>query len=409
MTSTLSQSPAEPADYDKLVDMFNQALIHTLRKHSVADSFLDFWVPDSDPVIGILSMIDSARFAGLPSLVVRVSKKTLPAGRLAEFELAAAKIGKTTIEAGAEGYLIRVSELSKDVRADGSARAGRVAKREYWRPESAAIEAIPVGVSGTWSSNELPEFADVHPHFREPLSRTFSSLAFEVAVPPPPAGDAIRVVGEDGPVRLILDVDSKTQTVLAATHSGGATPAERSVLDLFCRAAKGLPIQEVADHLGLKVLDGLVDEDRGPPVQGVLLPSNSGKPFALPGRVARRAYDAFRARTGTKLETNFYYPPPSAAWQALSADERSDKVGRIVRAFLQSRELFQDDIALHRIEKNRYGYFVRVVVGFSDRIATDQKPNLMRHLESRLRRDAEPELDLVAERVKDTSPLRRLS
>jgi hypothetical protein len=159
----------------------------------------------------------------------------------------------------------------------------------------------------------------------------------------------------------------------------------------------------------LKVLDNLVDEDRGPPVPGVLLPRNSGKPFELPGRVARRAYDAFRAATGAKLETNFYYPLPSAAWQALSAGERDDKVGRIVRAFLQSRELFQDDITVHRIEKNRYGYFVRVIIGFSDRISTEQKPHLMRQLESRLRRDAEPELDLVAERAKDTSPLRRLS
>jgi len=409
MTSAPIQSPTEPADYDKLVDMFNRALIHTLRKHSVADSFLDFWVPDSDPVIGILGMIDSARFAGLSALSIRVSKKTLPAGRLAEFEAAAAKTAKMTIESGSDSYLIRASELSKEARADEGGGAGRGTGRDYWRPDSSMVDAKPAGDSGTWSSGELPEFADVHPHFREPLSRAYSALALEADAPRLPAGDAIQVVGQDGPVRLVLDVDGKSQAVLMATHSGGATPAERSVLDLFCRAAKGLPIQEVADHLGLKILDGLVDEDRGPPVQGVLLPSNSGKPFALPGRVARRAYDAFRARTGTKLETNFYYPPPSAAWQALSAEERTDKVGRIVRAFLQSRGLFQDDIALHRIEKNRYGYFVRVIVGFSDRIATDQKPNLMRHLESRLRRDAEPELDLVAERVKDTSPLRRLS
>lgn len=79
MTSTSTQLPAEPADYDKLVDMFNQALIHTLRKHSVAGSFLDPWVPNSDPVVGILNMINSARFAGLKSLSIKVSNKTLPA------------------------------------------------------------------------------------------------------------------------------------------------------------------------------------------------------------------------------------------------------------------------------------------------------------------------------------------
>ena len=48
MTGISSHSSAEPADYDKLVDMFNRALIHTLRKHSVADNILDLWVHSGD-------------------------------------------------------------------------------------------------------------------------------------------------------------------------------------------------------------------------------------------------------------------------------------------------------------------------------------------------------------------------
>jgi hypothetical protein len=408
MTGAAPHPHAEAADYDKLVEMFNRALIHTLRKHSVADSYLDLWVPDSDPVVGILNMIDSARFAGLETLSIKVSKKLLPADRIAEVERAASKVGKVQIETGPDGFLIHAAALSKDAGSERQREIKTTAKRDYWRPNAAHAEAKPVSVESLWNSGELIEFADVHPHFRPPLKAAAAALKLEVEAPPPADG-AIQVTGQEGAVRLTFNVDRTSQIVRAAVHSGASSPAERAILDLFCRAASGLPIQEVADHLGLKILASLVDMDRGPPVPGVLLPSNSGKPFAVPGRLARRAYDAFRAATGTKIETNFYYPPPSAAWQALSAEERMGKVERIVRAFLQSEDMLQDDIAVHKVERNRYGFDVRVIVGFADRIATARKPQLMRQLEKLLRRDADPELELVAERAKDTSPLRRLS
>ena len=111
MTGISSHSSAEPADYDKLVDMFNRALIHTLRKHSVADNILDLWVPDSDPVIGILGMIDSARLAGIRDLSIRVSKDTLPAERIGELEQSAAKVCKIRIESEPHSFLLRTTEL----------------------------------------------------------------------------------------------------------------------------------------------------------------------------------------------------------------------------------------------------------------------------------------------------------
>lgn len=408
MTGDSARSLEEPVDYDKLVEMFHRALIHTLRKHSVAGSFLDFWVPDSDPVIGILGMVDSARLAGIRDLSIRVSGKTLPAGRVAELAQAGAGVGKFKIDAEAGGYLIRATDLRQETGSAARASTEAATKRASWRPDAARIETAGGEPSVSWNSSELGEFADVHPHFRQALKARYSAVAFETEAPPPADG-AVQVTGQEGAKRLTFNIDRESQIVRAAFHGGGSSPAERTILDLFCRSAHGLPIQEVADHLGLKILGDLVDIDRAPPVAGVLLPSNSGKPFGLPGRLARRAYDAFRAATGAKVETNFYYPPPAAAWQSLSAEERLAKVERIVRAFLQSEDLYQDDIAVQKVERNRYGYYVRVIVSFSERIATAQKPSLMRRLEKVLRRDAEPELDLVAERAKDTSPLRRLS
>lgn len=67
-------------DYEGLAETFNQALLHTLRKHSVADTYLDYWVPDADPVLGIAGMVDSARIAGHHSLSVRFKLATVAEG-----------------------------------------------------------------------------------------------------------------------------------------------------------------------------------------------------------------------------------------------------------------------------------------------------------------------------------------
>jgi hypothetical protein len=64
---------------------------------------------------------------------------------------------------------------------------------------------------------------------------------------------------------------------------------------------------------------------------------------------------------------------------------------------------------LLRLEKTKNGYEVRAVITFSERIKVEDKPFLLRRLEQRARRDVEPELELIAERAKDSSPLRRLS
>lgn len=401
-------SPTEPIDYEALVKAFNQALIHTLRKHNVARSFLDLWVPDADPVRGIASMVDSARIAGLSEIAIRFTVATVPAERLPELERSLAKNCRILIERSGEHTLLRATQMRQDDGSDTGPPKTQP-KPTYWHPGAAsATPAAPVPAR-IWDATDLPEFADVHPHFRRPLQAAAIKIAYESASDLADGDKLVVVAGQEGPVRLTLAVDPQTHLVRRARHSGAAQPATRAVLDLFCKAAENLPIQEAADHTALKVLDSLVDDDESPPVQGVLLPVNAGAPFVLAGRLARQAYSAYRARTGTKETTNFHYDAPCAEWLDLTPEQRLDKVGYVVRAFLQSENLYPDDMGALRIEKNKYGFPVRVIVGFSERIAVSEKPSLMRRLEHRLRRDAEATIDLVADRAKDTSPLRRLS
>ena len=92
-----SDSQNDIVDYDALADTFNQALLHTLRKHSVADTFLDYWVPDADPVLGIAGMADSARIAGRCEITIRFRCTTVPEDRRNELEKAVGRFSKTTL------------------------------------------------------------------------------------------------------------------------------------------------------------------------------------------------------------------------------------------------------------------------------------------------------------------------
>jgi hypothetical protein len=400
-------SPVEPVDYEKLVEMFNQALIHTLRKHSVADSFLDFWVPDADPLLGIVSMVDSARIVGLPAIDIRFRETTVPADRLPELERTLARICTPALKTQGGTVLLRATAM-KPTAAAVAPTDGRP-KPTYWQAgASADIAGTGTQVPVRWTGVELPELGDVHPHFRPQLKAALGRLSREGDGGPPDAG-LVQVTGREGSTTLTLAVDLKTHNVRSARHRGAGKPSERAILDLFCKAAENLPIQEVADHVGLKVLDSLVDADRPVPVGGVLLPINAGAAFMVPPRLARQAYNEYRARTGAEDGTNFYYAPPAVEWQGLSPDQRREKADFVLRGFLQSEGLYPDDMGILQIQNNKYGYAVRAIVGFSDRVAVADKPNLMRRLEQRLRRDLEPEIDLIADRAKDKSPLRRLS
>ncbi len=396
-------------DYEGLAATFNQALLHTLRKHSVADTFLDYWVPDADPVLGIAGMVDSARIAGHPALSVRFMLATVAEGRLAELERAVGRFSEVTIERQGDSVVLRATGMTASAEEAGARSQKRAkAKPSYWNAEKAlAGPAIGATPAARWTSGELPEFADAHPHFRAAMKAASAGLSHEGDAAPEDVS-LKRLQVQEGAARLTLDVDPATHTVRRAHHDGGRTPSERVALDLFCRMAETLPIQEVADHVGLKVVDSLVDEEKPPPVGGVLLPINAGQPFMLGPRLARKAYDAYRASMSIGTETNFHYPPPSSSWLALTAADRREKVVGGLRGFLQSAGLYPDDIELLRLEKNKYGYEVRGVIVFSERIAVGDKPVLMRRLERRLRRDLETEIELVADRAKDTSPLRRL-
>lgn len=407
MTLPSNSDTSEAIDYDALVVAFNQALLHTLRKHSIADSFLDYWVPDADPVLGILGMIDSARIARRNAVVIRFSRQTVPEARVPELERAAKLGARMTIDRTPDYFLLKATGLSTDGEQPGSDASIGGTKARYWTVGGTVAKPLEAPAN-PGNDLELPEFGDAHPALRAGLKAAFQHLRWE-GEPADVADNCMRIVATHDAIRMFLDVEAETQLVKGAGHAGASSPSERVALDRFCTLARGIPLQEVADHVGLKVIDAFVDDDKPPPVRGVLLPANAGTPFQIGPKLARLAYALYRAEAQLDPEPNYYAAAPSDSWQSMQPPGRKARIEAGLRGFLQSEQLYPDDLSLLRLENNKTGHEVRAIVAFSARIETDAKPSILRRLERRLRRDVEHQVEVVADRAKDTSPLRRLS
>jgi hypothetical protein len=397
-------------DYEELSQSFNQALLHTLRKHTIADTILDYWVPEADPLQGVVGMIDSARIAGHAEISVRFRFESVSEERVPELREAIEAFATVTLDAEDGGMIVRATAMSRaDDETPAESRENDGGKPKYWSAEMAPPANEGPVVSWDQSADSPDEeFADVHPTLRPALKET-DAAAVQQDIAPTPADGLVRIESREGTVTLALDIDPESHLVRAAGYEGAASPATRILLGLFCRAATDLPVQEVADHVALEVLETLVDDEKTPPVPGILLPANAGAAFTLAPRLARDAYTSYCRDHGLASDTNFYYAPPGSGWLSLSHEEQDERIERELSAFLQSSEQYPDDMELLRMEANKFGYRVRGVIEIADRIDVNAKPALMRDLERHLRNRVEKKIELVADRATDKSPLRRLS
>jgi hypothetical protein len=100
-----------PIDYDRMVAEFEKGLVTTLRGHAPMEEYLETWVPDADPVSGLLNMLEAAEVGGRASLDISVRLDTLPEERHGEFTREAADIAKVALEIVGDRVLIRATEI----------------------------------------------------------------------------------------------------------------------------------------------------------------------------------------------------------------------------------------------------------------------------------------------------------
>lgn len=355
-----------PIQYETLVAEFENGLLNALRGHGVGFDYLEIWVPDEDPVKGILNMAESAEALSTPDIAVAVRRSTLPAARDGELLALLSQLGSASITPAGEGVVVTVRGL-------GMASALR----------------------------------NVHHGLRDGLLRRLANLKHESRLEP--QDGLVRVAVEEGSARLAVLVEPEAgHIVRAACHMGARTPVERAILDALCSVILDTPVDDAADHGAIRALASLRAAEWTRPVAGVLHPVNADPAFVPVVRMAHALRDDYWTGMNLTPRYNEFDRMPSASWLALAAAERMDRVSAATTAFLAEAGLAEEDIRLLRIDDDLHGQPVRVLVTFGTGIASSEKPPAMRALERALKHSVEQTLQLYHEQLKDQNAIRRL-
>jgi len=355
-------------DYDELASQFEQSLLHTLRGHAAGLELLETWVPDDDPVRGILNMVEAAQLAGQRAIEIRVSLATLPIDRHGELEDVLAPLGAVSLR-----------------RDNGS---------------------LVVAIGDTEAKLDL---AGVSPDLVGGVRRAFAEMKREGPLPGAGAADMEVSAEEDAVTLSLLVGQAAPYPVRAARHRGGRDPVERAILDAVCAAAEDVPLLDAADHAAIRALHALRDRLAARPVPGIVQPGNAHPALGLGERLLRHGHASFLSvQGGTAERYNDHDAPPGDAWLELSSDARLGRIIDRTAKFLAQAELGGDSIGIEEIQNDLHHHPVRVMVSFADEVEPERKPRLMRQLEAWLKETVEPTLQLYHEPQKDQNRIRRL-
>lgn len=352
----------EPLDYEALVDQYNENLFLVLRGHRSAE-YLDTWVPDEDPLKGILNMIEAAELAGQDEIAIFLRHSTLRLLDVPAVQAAASRIGDVKIEPREDGVVVHVFGIARS-----SPRAAP--SRQISAPYQAAIAAAGATLRHTG-----------------PLSAGEPEPLYAATI--------------DGS-RLSARINGAGK-ILAAAHDGAQTLAAAAVLDVFCDELVGMTVQEAAEHGAIRLEFRLRAGATQRSVAGIVLPRNADQVFELPARLIRALAAAYREQTGAAFGPNGFTRPIGAAWLRLSDDEKLAKVNGLLAERIVSLGLGPQDASAIAVEQH-----YRVTIAFGEGVPIDEKPRFLRRLERVLHQSLEPSIQVFMSEVKDANKMRRL-
>ncbi|MGB0683118.1 MAG: hypothetical protein ACPGOV_10440 [Magnetovibrionaceae bacterium] len=363
-------------DYATLVADYEAGLVEKLRGFGPAAAYLELWVPDEDPVVGITNLLDAAVSAGETTVTLKLPD-TVDVGRLAA---EAGDFGELDLTQEDNGWLLEASALKQPDRSDSQS-----AKVHYRHVEKADLggSGLALGEDG------LPE---IH---RAAAKARLADLTCEGL---PDEGHCFEVEGVSFGFALDMDGD-----IIAAGHER-ATGSLAAVLDQLSETIIGLPPQEAADHALIKTEVALRDVAERRAVNGIVTPGALGPVFAQAEALLRGAAKRWRAATATPWPDNEYDPGPGADWLALSDFERRSALAEAMMATTESHGLDAEDIQITAIE-----FDVRVVLAFGGSLAKADRQALLMTLERDVKARVDNRLELYMEELTDQNTIRRLS
>jgi hypothetical protein len=91
-------------NFEELTADFNQKLVTQLRSHGSGSEYLETWVPDENPVMSILNMVEAALSAGLESMTIRFAATTATEAQCADLLGEVNRIADAELFAAESGY-----------------------------------------------------------------------------------------------------------------------------------------------------------------------------------------------------------------------------------------------------------------------------------------------------------------
>jgi hypothetical protein len=261
---------------------------------------------------------------------------------------------------------------------------------------------MALSISAASVPDDGADFPDAFEVFHEGIARTLRAAGAATG----PAADApavVACVAEADGMTVSIAVDPATDLITTMRYGGGASEAERAVMEQLAAFAVGASARELVEHGLTYVLDRLRDPSAPRPVGGILTPRNAGPCFQRPRRLMRALRAACIDAKGPFEGDNAFDRPYSAQWLAMDAPAKHEKLNRLVAKWRERAGLGETSMAVFEIDR-----YDRVVVIFGDDVDVWDKPPHLLALERWLRQETGERIEVFVEVAKDSNRIRRL-
>jgi hypothetical protein len=386
---------ANLVDYDQVTGGYESGLNTQLRGFRGGARFLEHWVHDPDPVKSIINMVEAAETAGLADVTVVLGARTQAAVDMARLDKLAAELGQVAKEERPEGLALTVRFARAAAAMPGLGAEARDRARRAREARDARLSAEARAVV------RRPAADGLHPIYRDAVASILAgSLAHEGTLETAAGGERLQA-GRDGWTLAVI-VDPATHRVRAARHRQAHGDA-RALLEALCRIMEDKPLLECADHAVIRLEHRLRDAARPRPVAGVVTPESVEPAFSPLTAAVRELLAEYRRRTGYGETDNRFDPEPSRNWQALTPEQRVQRLQAALDELAAGRGLKAGDVVCTRLDRS-----TRATVEFHVELPAPQKAAMMMALERALKSTLEGTIHLYQEEMHDKNKIRRL-
>lgn len=353
-------SQVERINYEELVAAYWEGLTTVLRGFRPAAEFLDMWVPDENHAKSILNLIEAAQTAGRDNIAIYIGPGTLRTLEIPLLQELATGLGHVHVEGAEKGIVFEVSNMTE------------------------------------WAS-----FQEVPPVYRDKLLAVFSTRQYEGRL----ESEANLVLAQAGwqGITLMALIDPATHLIQKVSYQGATSVAQRGLLEALCTLLVGMTIQEASDHAVIYLEYELRDPTQKPPVTGIVIPQNAHSIFQLPLQLTRSLLAHYRQLTGYASTENFFDRAPSAAWLALTRDEKLVRLRTVLSELCSHLDLPASTVEIISLDGKD-----KVTIRFHGDFTGAAQQQYIMKLEDGFKQKIDRKLQLYTEEMKDLNIIRRL-